>query len=655
MQDNQLVKYNFNQLDAFCGTHSKRPRYKNVNMDVFKQTVFNMAAVLQDQYNCSPLFLTVTFPFNKNNRQLQKEWESAALFIEGFKKRISQDHLVVGGVIAVEPHKNTSLKTRKGKDRKAGAPHFHMVLWVTHKFINPGKEQLSQLLLQAGTYSKIDYLESHLDTLKAVLYATKEKGDDTITHLSQTFFKWENGINIWINHDDTQSTFETIGKGMCFQKHSCFNTYEKLVDFPTTKRYNDHALLLAHIFSKVFARQGLAVKDGNVFSRIQGTRFSWQEWIDLDQWVAQRFSLDHPAPYMQMLKQNAEWIHNQGKVKKNHISFDLFPKISPINFLVEFKDSLYDFSKGCLLDFQSVSPQTATVCFVGDNFDDCEPPFTFLGILHVLIAYGVDITPQRKDLSNKPETLYTNADTAALQRFQKCDNLFKDALKTFGGLFHPMLNRKRNPALYLYGPSSTYKTFLIRTIFSKLVGLDSVEFIDRNHSRFNTANLRKNDDTPYVLIIDDLRWDHLGMHLPGFINLLDGYFVKTEGKYEKAKTGPLKGTIDEPIATSNVSVVDKEALKRRLKQVQLFSMKGAEDFTFSKEFLDQIEKEAVGFSILANAFFLQQAQISQNSLRLPKSFLITNTTSLPQPNLFQTAGIEHMKHILALFDHSVFV
>lgn len=41
----------------------------------------------------------------------------------------------------------------------------------------------------------------------------------------------------------------------------------------------------------------------------------------------------------------------------------------------------------------------------------------------------------------------------------------------------------------------------------------------------------------------DLRWDHLGMHFPDFINLLDGYFVRTEQKYMKPQTGQSKGII----------------------------------------------------------------------------------------------------------------
>lgn len=74
-------------------------------------------------------------------------------------------------------------------------------------------------------------------------------------------------------------------------------------------------------------------------------------------------------------------------------------------------------------------------------------------------------------------------------------------------------------------------------MFNRLIGLDSVDVLDRNSNRFNTSNLRKEGNQPYVLIIDDLRWDHLGMHLPDFINLLDGYFVRTEKKFLQAQSG----------------------------------------------------------------------------------------------------------------------
>jgi hypothetical protein len=82
-------------------------------------------------------------------------------------------------------------------------------------------------------------------------------------------------------------------------------------------------------------------------------------------------------------------------------------------------------------------------------------------------------------------------------------------------LFHPFLNRKSNPALFIRGDPSPFKTFF-GEIFQALSGPDSIDTISRNLSRFNLGKLKKEDNTPYILVLDDFRWKQLGMHLPDF-------------------------------------------------------------------------------------------------------------------------------------------
>ena len=148
-----------------------------------------------------------------------------------------------------------------------------------------------------------------------------------------------------------------------------------------------------------------------------------------------------------------------------------------------------------------------------------------LGLLHTLIAWGLDVTKQRKHLLAIPVEKREKYDIACIEHFQKSEDRFIEALHAFGGLYHPFDNRKQNPALYLCGEPSTYKTFSIKTIFDRLVGIHFVEIISRQNGRFNTGNLRKHDGQPYILVIDDMRWEGVGMHLPDFLNLLDGYLV----------------------------------------------------------------------------------------------------------------------------------
>lgn len=657
MNLNPPIILNPDLIEKFCNTHSKRTRSNSIQHNIFKQTVYNMAETLDKDFNCTPLFITVTFPVQAEQRDLKREWFMVADFIPQLKKRISQDHLIVGGIISVEPHKNTSLKNQKGKNTKAGAPHFHMVLWVCHKFLNPEIQKLSQYLSEAGTYTKISVLNSYTDTMKAVLYTTKEKGDPAIKYITKTVFSWEQGINVWINHKETKHVFEKIAQSLnnVEKKDFCFTSNELYINFPTCKKFNDNGLLLAAIFSKVFAQKGLAVKDGNVYKKLEGTHFSWEKWVPLDAWVTQRFSFDHNAKFLQMLKDNASWIYNQGVRKKNDVPFNLFPKLSILNFLVEFKDKLFEFSRGTTLPFQQVAPQTATVCFVNEEFDQCIPPYNTLGLLHCLVAWGEDITGEFERIARKDTNELDRYDKGRFHHMQQSQKRFAEALETFGGLFHPTHNRKQNKALYLMGPPSTYKTFLIRTLFNRLIGLDSVDVLDRNSSRFNTSNLRKEGNQPYVLIIDDLRWEHLGMHLPDFINLLDGYFVRTEKKFKQPQSGELKGVVaitsneyigGDPSNVNRIGGSDLTALQTRIQSVELFNLRIKEEFVFNKIFLDQIEREAVGFSILTNAAYLAKNEIIKQNIQLPKSFYLYDKIINKNDNLFEIAGKKHMKQFL---------
>ena len=84
---------------------------------------------------------------------------------------------------------------------------------------------------------------------------------------------------------------------------------------------------------------------------------------------------------------------------------------------------------------------------------------------------------KRKQVLAIPAEEREKHDENQINHFQKSENRFIDALHAFGGLYHPNDNRKQNPVLYLYGEPSTYKTVLIKTIFDKLVGINSVDIL----------------------------------------------------------------------------------------------------------------------------------------------------------------------------------
>lgn len=478
--------------------------------------------------------------------------------------------------------------------------------------------------------------------------------------MTSTFFGWEEGINVWVNHQETQHVFEKIAKSLntVARKDLCFITKELYATFPTSKKFNDDGLLLASIFYKIFAQNGLAVKDGNVYRRIKGTRFSWEKWMPLNPWVTQKFTFDKNFKFLQMLKDHASWIYNQGVRKKNDLPFNLFPKLSTLNFLIEFNDKLFEFTGGGTLYFKAVEPQTATLCFVDNTFDQCRPPYATLGLFHCLVSWGQDITTEWQQIAQKPKQNWDRYDEGRFQQMKASQKRFEEALQTFGGIFHPTHNRKKNKALYLKGAPSTYKTFLIRTLFNKIIGLDSVDIVDRHKNRFNTSNLRKDDQQPYVLIIDDLRWNSLGMHIPDFLNLLDGHYVRTEKKFQQPQSGPLKGVIaitsNEIIGgnfedTNCVVDTDRHALTSRLQEVELFQLRLKQKFIITDEVLQDIENEAVGFSILINAAFLAKNPLNKPGIQLPQTFLNCDQIINQNDNPFQAAGKIHMKQFLKKF------
>ena len=60
--------------------------------------------------------------------------------VEILLRTLKEEYPKIYWFISVEPHKNSNLSSQKGKNRKAGAPHFDMVLWVAHKFLNSDQQ-----------------------------------------------------------------------------------------------------------------------------------------------------------------------------------------------------------------------------------------------------------------------------------------------------------------------------------------------------------------------------------------------------------------------------------------------------------------------------------------------------------------------------------
>jgi len=128
----------------------------------------------------------------------------------------------------------------------------------------------------------------------------------------------------------------------------------------------------------------------------------------------------------------------QGAIRKDQREFQLFPRLSIQSFYIEFYDSVFEFSRGGTLQLDKVVANTATLCYVNTLFDECEPPFTILGLFHTLIAWGKETSKERQQLLDIPSDMVDKYQMGNLESFQKSEERFTKALRTFGGLYHPL-------------------------------------------------------------------------------------------------------------------------------------------------------------------------------------------------------------------------
>jgi hypothetical protein len=130
--------------------------------------------------------------------------------------------------------------------------------------------------------------------------------------------------------------------------------------------------------------------------------------------------------------------------------------------MLKAKDSVYDFKSGQTLSFDQVPPNASTICSEPYAFHQTPLPLKLLSLLYMLVAWGTDdvqdflknqlLLKQEGDFQSdfKPNNAWTSKfryTVSSYQHSMESQARFLKALSTFGGLYHPMLNRKQNPAL----------------------------------------------------------------------------------------------------------------------------------------------------------------------------------------------------------------
>ena len=178
------------------------------------------------------------------------EWKAMPHFIENLKRGASKNYMIAGGFIAMEPHRNTTLYSKRGKNTKAGRPHIHMVLWFYNHFMMPDVNFFTFDLQALGLNVKAEDCETHLDTLKTVLYTIKDAESRELLKICQQVAQVKTSVEIWANNPDSMELFQQAHMQMA--RPSIGFSFQPLCCHPSVRQHTDHAITLAELFAKYF-------------------------------------------------------------------------------------------------------------------------------------------------------------------------------------------------------------------------------------------------------------------------------------------------------------------------------------------------------------------------------------------------------------------
>ena len=334
---NQIQSY-IQPLQEICQTRPRSFRNPSPHSSLLNAALYALDFKLSDSHNATSFFFTISF---KTVSTIPDDWHSMISFIHTLKNEISRNYLVAGGFIGIEPHRNTTLFKKTGKNTRAGKPHLHMVLWFYNDFLSPDINYFLEIidfhkiqLQKTGLNVKMKRCKTHLDTLKASLYTMKER-DNTHLQAVCNHAQIPEAVQVWANNSDTRDLFYDLQKrldNVGFHETLYSNT-------PTTRKTNDPAIQLGELFSKYFLRNGMAVFDNHVYYRVNDTHFSWKKGETLTQWIDSIWDLKLPTRYLEMLKNNSAWIATQGNLRRQDCgSVKLFPQLSIDFSTIEFSD-----------------------------------------------------------------------------------------------------------------------------------------------------------------------------------------------------------------------------------------------------------------------------------------------------------------------------
>ncbi|HEX8278147.1 MAG TPA: hypothetical protein VF540_05605, partial [Segetibacter sp.] len=361
-----------NQFSKIINKWKIRPS-QNKNLH---QIIYSQVSVLEEDYNCKAFFITLTQP---KQLPLIQQWQELPKKIELLMEDIGNQFTAVGAIISIEMHRSNTKYNKKATSVNAGFPHVHMMLWITHAFLNPTVNNLRLLLLNYQFEICVKIPETLAEVKENLLYTIKEAADADLADFCQEVIQWPANTALWINHGECREVFTQIRQNlMNSQKRyqSFFLIGKEPCTIPTTRRMPDTCLLLAELLNKIFIRDRMVLYGDQIYRPIASAKFTWEPYIKLKLWLTGMWAEKNTSPYfLKALKSSADWIYSQAIVNNKNIQFPIFPELIIESDLVEFSDGVYNLRVGALAEPERMSPFLSCTNYIPRPFHRSKPPF----------------------------------------------------------------------------------------------------------------------------------------------------------------------------------------------------------------------------------------------------------------------------------------
>lgn len=552
-----------------------------------------VCAELLDKEHSSTVFFYTIGQSDTKGKSIEEEWQGFNKVLADVTTNIHTNNLIAAIVVGVEMYS----KNKGRPNSKALRPHVHMTVFAYNDFLCVPKAYIENEFLKLGFDFKIDQPKKHFDIAKSLTYTVKSGKQEVLRKVTNHFLGSE-PVTVLINPVIKENPVKNFVKALR-SRAIPINVLEIQNDLAveSVSRFNgDTKMQMANFLRKQCLTSQTGIYKGFIMQKVRPSHFTWIKKTQLANFIQYIITPDLPDTYKQAIYNSAKWILEEGAVDSGKsIVQAIFPRLKMQANLWEFQDKqVYDFQTGEVVRVDQLEPFTSCSKFILGKWDAIKKPHQVLNIVQRLV-------PKEK------------------QRIE-----FVTAL---GGLFHNLGNRKVQKAIWISGPSNSFKTWFVANFLDACFNEVLITRINQSKTQFKYGRIR--GVTEGILYIDEFKSEDF-KQTAQFLHITDGQDTVLEEKYLVSEETAFKG---HPIITSNEAIKDtefkqtmKKALKVRYQEAHF--QPAQEDVQHliheTKQTLDEEEWEA--FAVMANWMYLKENFSKQADL--PKSW--RHETEQPQ-------------------------